>query len=125
MGVHLKRTYALRWDVGHHLAEVEIDIRSTSIGVLREVAQLRLDYSEDTLKLAEALAGHVTRWNLDDADGQSLPIEAASLLGLEQPVLREIARQWQLAALGVTAPLEQPSTSGEQSPEESLPMEAL
>jgi hypothetical protein len=122
MGVHLKRTYALRWDVGHHLEEVEIDIRSTSAGTLREVRELR-STSEGELRLAEILAGHIERWNLDDADGQPLPITADGLYLLESAVLREIAKQWHLAAAGVSAPLEPRSTSSAPSAEASIPME--
>ncbi len=125
MGVRLQRTYALRWDVGHHLAEVEIDIRSTTIATLQQLRALRLHDADDVTTLAALLAEHITRWNLDDEDGQTLPVSTESLLSLESAVLQSIGKQWYLAAAGITAPLDERSTSGDTSPEESLPMETL
>ena len=125
MGVRLQRTYALRWDVGHHLAEVEIDIRSTSIATMHTLRALRLADADDIATLAGMLAEHIVRWNLDGEDGQPLPVTADSLASLESAVLQSIGKQWYLAAAGITAPLDERSTSGESSPEESLPMETL
>ncbi len=125
MGVRLQRTYALRWDVGHHLAEVEIDIRSTTVATLQQLRGLRLSDADDIATLAGLLAEHITRWNLDGEDGQTLPVSVDSLLSLESAVLQSIGKQWYIAAAGITTPLDERSTSGEQSPEESLPMETL
>lgn len=123
MGFRLARTYKLRWDDGTDLAGLEIDIRSTSVATLNEVKALRV--GRDETRLAQILADHVIRWNLDGEDGQALPVTTESLHEQEAPVLAEIAKQWYLAAAGVSAPLVLESTSSDTSAEESIPMETL
>lgn len=128
MGFRLDRTYALRWDAGD-LAGLEIDIRSTSVGTLREMRSLRegtpVNGKDANLVLAEILVDHIRRWNFEDENGEPLPVTVDSLMAQESAVLRAIAREWYLAAAGVSAPLDDGSTSTEPSPEESIPMEAL
>jgi len=122
MGFKLKRTYALRWDAGD-LAGLEIDIKSTSTGTMQEIRGLKL--SSDESRLAEVLVDHIVRWNFEGDDGETLPISVESLLSQEGVVLAEVARQWYLAATGVSAPLDLGSPSTPPSAEESIPMEAL
>lgn len=121
MGFRLNRKYALRWNEGTDLAGLEIDMRSTSVGTFTEVQELRV--SRDEKRLAEILADHVIRWNFEDEAGNPLPVNAASVLAQESPVLKEIARQWFLAAAGVSAPLDLGSTNTPPSEEASIPME--
>jgi hypothetical protein len=123
MGFRLERTYALRWDEGTDLAGLEIDMRSTSVATLNKVKALKT--GQDETRLAALLADHVKRWNLEDKNGETLPISAESLYAQEAPVLAEIAKQWYLAAAGVSAPLALESTSSATSVEESIPMETL
>ena len=123
MGFRLNRTYALRWDEGTDLAGLEIDMRSTSVATLNEIKALRVGQDEE--RLGALLADHVKRWNLEDEDGETLPISAESLYQQEAPVLAEIAKQWYLAAAGVSTPLALESTSSATSAEESIPMETL
>lgn len=123
MGFRLDRTYKLRWDDGTDLEGFEVDIRSTSVATMRAVRDLRL--SQDESKLAEILAAHIKRWNLEDENGAPVPVTAAALLDQESVVLAAVAREWYLAAAGVSAPLDLGSTSSAPSAVESLPMEAL
>jgi hypothetical protein len=122
MGFRLDRTYALRWDEGD-LEGLEIDIRSTSVATMREVRELRLSHDED--RLAAILVDRIARWNLEDSEGETLPISVESLLSQEGVLLAEIARQWYLAATGVSAPLDLGSISTATSAEGSIPMEPL
>jgi hypothetical protein len=122
MGFRLDRTYALRWDAGD-LEGLEIDIRSTSVETMREVRALKL--SQDETRLAEILIAHIKRWNFEDEAGETLPISVDSLLSQESVVLAAVAREWYLAAVGVSAPLDLGSTSTSPSAEESIPMEPL
>ena len=123
MGFRLARTYKLRWDDGTDLAGLEIDMRSTSVETLTEIKSLSRD--QDEKRLAEILVEHVASWNFEDEDGETLPIEVASLTAQEAPVLAEIAKQWYRAAAGVSAPLVLGSNSSATSAEESIPMETL
>jgi len=123
MGFRLNRTYKLRWDESTDLAGLEIDMRSTSVATLNEIKALRVGQDEE--RLGALLAEHVKRWNLEGEDGQTLPISAESLYEQEAPVLAEIAKQWYLAAAGVSTPLALESTSSATSAEESIPMETL
>lgn len=120
MGFRLSRTYALRWDAGD-LAGLEVDVKSTSIETFNEMKALRVNGDEQ--RLVELLIEHVKRWNLEDEDGQPLPVSVESLQQQEVPVIRAIAREWYLAAAGVSAPLDLGSTDSPPSVEVSIPME--
>lgn len=123
MGFRLGRTYVLDFGQGTYLEGAEVRIRSTSIGVTFQLEELR--YSEAIPLLVEHLEG----WNLEDSAGNSIPMtEEGIRQHVEKPVLVEILKQWYRAASGVSAPLDQPSVNGEQSPatddlELSIPME--
>lgn len=114
MGFRLNRTYRLVFEGA--LEGLEVSIRSTSVGTTRQLRDATPDL------LAEMLADHVIDWNYEDEDGKPLPIAPASFLALEEPVLAAIIREWYRAAAGITAPLEQPSTSGASFPEVDIPM---
>lgn len=123
MGFRLNRTYALRWEAGD-LQGLEIDMRSTSVGTLGKVLAMLADRDEGTL--AQTLVEHVIRWNFEDENGEELPVTVESLMQQEAVLLAAIAREWILATRGVTAPLDDGSTSSEPSePELSIPMETL
>lgn len=121
MGFRFQRTYALRWPAGSDLDGLEVDTRSASVATMREVRALRV--SQDEERLAEILAGHITRWNLEGEDGEILPITVDSLLGQESVLLAAIGKEWFLAVAGVSAPLDLGSTNSPPSVEQSIPME--
>lgn len=119
VGFRLERTYALTFS--GDLEGFEIDIRSTSVSVVMQLRETRLDEVE---KIAELLAQHITRWNYEDEKGETLPITVDTLLGLESPVLAKIAKEWYRAATGVTAPLDEGLTVEEtRLLESSIPIE--
>ncbi|MFI6251519.1 hypothetical protein [Streptomyces sp. NPDC051016] len=64
-------------------------------------------------------------WNLEDDNGQPLPCTREALFAIDNDLAFALAAEW-LAVLGgkVSDPLES-SPSGEPSPVESIPMEAL
>jgi hypothetical protein len=121
MGFRLNRTYALRWD--GDLAGLEVDIRSTSVATMREVRAMRVSENEEGL--SKILVDHIARWNFEDESGEILPVTVENLLSQEPVVLGAIAREWYLAASGVSAPLDLGSTSSPPSEEVSIPMETL
>lgn len=126
MGKRLEsRTYVLEFGEGKYLAGAEIRIRSTPISVMEELDTLR--YSESVPLLLQ----YLDSWNLEDANGEPVKLtEEAIKKSLELPVLQEIVSAWVQAAIGVTAPLDPPSSNGPASPDTdvvklSLPMEPL
>ena len=120
MGFRLNRTYVLKFE-GSALEGAEVKLRSTSVATAIEMRS-----SPDIERYVEMLIDHLIDWNLDGPDGEKLPFEKDAILGgLEESVLATILREWFKAAVGVTTPLDEPSTSGEQFPAESIPMEML
>lgn len=123
MGFRLGRTYVLEFGQGTYLEGAEIRLRSTPIGVT-----LQLEGMTPT-EAIPLLVVYLESWNLEDSAGNPLPMtEEAIKHNIEKPVLNEIARQWYRAATGISAPLDPPSNSGEESPvtdgmELSIPME--
>lgn len=126
MGKRLeRRTYVLHFEEGTYLEGAEIRIRSTPIGVVEKLEEST--YRQSIPIFLE----YLDSWNLEDADGERVKYtEEAILEALEWPVLASIMRQWYHAALGVTAPLDPPSSNGQESPdtvnmEQFMPMEPL
>lgn len=123
MGFRLKRTYALRWESGD-LAGLEIDMRATSVATMIELQAFKAQRDEKSL--AAKLVEHVVRWNLVDENDEILPLTVESLTAQEPVVLAAIGKQWWLATAGVSAPLDDGSTSSTPSESEaSIPMDAL
>ncbi len=125
MGFRLGRTYRLMFE--GQMEGAEILLRSTTIGVteqLRSVDAMNAD--ERNSLLAKLLVEHVTEWNLETASGDPLPVSVESVREhMEEAVLAKICREWYKAAVGITAPLDPPSSDGDRLGEVSLPMEAL
>jgi hypothetical protein len=115
MGFRLNRTYSLQFTGSMEGAEVKI--RSTSVGDV-----LRLRATETDEATAAMLSDFLVSWNLEDEDGKPLPTTPEGVMSLEPVVMAAIVREWYKAAVGITAPLDAPSSSGDQSLEESIPM---
>lgn len=117
MGFRLNRTYVLDFD-GTALAGLVVKLRSTPVSAALDVAAADTDAA-----LAGLLAEYVTEWNYEDPDGAPVPLTVEGILSnLERPVLQRICKEWYKAAVGVTAPLDGPSTSTAPSVELSMPM---
>jgi hypothetical protein len=117
MGFRLNRTYVLHFEGA--MAGAEIKLRSTNVATV-----MKLRESNDVAEIVGMLADHVVEWNLEDEKGEPLPFTADAILHeLEESMVAAIVREWFKAAIGVTAPLDGPSTSGGPFPEASIPME--
>ena len=126
MGKRLEpRTYVLHFEEGTYLAGAEIRIRATPVAVTEQLETLSF------IRCVPLLLEYLDSWNLEDADGESIKLTEEAILGaFEWPVLKKIIQEWYQAATGVTAPLDQPSSDGQPSPdtgamEQYMPMEAL
>ncbi len=67
----------------------------------------------------------VREWNLTDDDGLPVPVSEAGFLSLELTQMFAVLDAWQSVWIGVSAPLDRPSSDGAPSLVESLPMEPL
>lgn len=119
MGFKLGRTYRLVFEGG--MAGAEVVFKATPVGVVMQVqGGLGIE------PMSELIAEYVQEWNLETAAGEPLPVTAAAIRKhMEEAVMVKIVREWMKAARGVTAPLDGPSTSGEQSPAVELQMATL
>lgn len=116
MGFKLGRTYKLVFE--GDMAGAEVVLKATSIATVMKVRE------SDAAELADLLAEHVISWNLETAEGEPLPATGEAIREhMEEAVLAVIVRHWFKAAVGVSAPLDDGSTSGEPFLEESIPME--
>lgn len=118
MGFRLNRVYDLTFS--GQLDGLEVRIRSTPIGVVLDLIEADLEAT------IGALVEYVESWNLDASDGSPLPVDRDAILReVEKPLVMAICQAWLRVATQVPIPLGDESTSGEQSPEESIPTEVL
>ena len=118
MGFRLNRTYDLEFT--GQMAGAEVKMRSGTIAVTQALIGSEADEAVDIL------VDHIISWNFVKEDGTPLPIEAEAIKAeLEDVVVIKIGQEWLKAVRGITAPLDEESTSGSSSPEVSIPTEPL
>lgn len=118
MGFRLNRTYVLEFEGAMEGAYVKL--KATPVGV---AMALRSGSSADGDEVLQLLAQYVAEWNLEDENGEPLPITAEAIrANLEAPVIAKIVGEWYKAAIGVTAPLDPPGADGTLR-DEDIPME--
>ena len=125
MGFKLGRVYVLEFEGVPAMEGAIVKLRSPSIDTLDSLTSMK------NAEVWAVMADHVIEWNLEDADGNPIPVTVDGITqNMEPQVPTLILRHWYRAARGVTAPLEPISNDGEQSQEEestapSMPMETL
>ena len=72
--------------------------------------------------LAMFVAEVVRDWNLEDNDGQPIPVSAEGLAAVPVDFLMRLVTEWAGQVGSVAAPLVSPSSNGRPSVEASLPM---
>lgn len=134
MGYRAHRTtYKLVFEEDSKLHGLEILAKALTFGEVNEFTEKW--YSSELRGPAriqaelEDFLPYVESWNLEDGEGNTLPISVEILLlQLELVDCKDIIAGWWGSCLGVSipAPLSRPSSSGDSSVEEStLPMEPL
>jgi len=110
----------------------EVKSRRLSIDALFTIADLRAVDWTDTKAAREAftaltteLATVLTGWNLEDADGNPVPLTADTLGAQDYALILAISGALMEGSSGVSRPLSPPSNGGEPSVEASIPMETL
>jgi hypothetical protein len=118
--------YKLKFADGDY-AGLEVTMRSVSIGEMRALQGTDGEESgrDGFDRMAELVASHMVAWNREDEDGNSLPPTMESIEDEEPSLINLIIDRWTDAVAGVSAPLEQPSSSGAPVPVESIPMAPL
>ena len=141
MGYKVKKTiYTLKFEDPDYEGIV-VRVRAGSMGSFLDVMGLAgMDLMEGAdVTIDDMMAGAsevdalfkqfialVLEWNLEDEDtGEPIPTTVEGLRSLELPFVMTLVGAWMDAMKGTTPGLPQPSGSGPQSLEASIPMEEL
>lgn len=112
------------------MAGLEVTVTSVSMDKLLRIQELNEDKearrsSEAFRELVDILAGAMLSWNMDDDFDEPVPVTAEGILTQDPAFVRQIISSWTDAISGVSAPLDDGSTSGDALLEASIPMDAL
>ncbi len=132
MGFNVRRKIKLVFPEDHPLHGLEITLRTISLGKFREITERedKVDYGEAEITV---MIDHVVEWNLEDEDGNPLPISVESFMEIDPANSTAIRLAWFEKSMGqeVPVPLDEGSTSGSTTdhtlsslafaPTESLP----
>lgn len=118
------KQYKITFAEGTDYAGLEVTLRSLSIAQIE--ASRAADGDEDET-ISEAVsrhcrmvAGRIVSWNREDEDGVPVPPTLDSLRDEEPDLILAIVGKWTGAIVGVPAPLDEGSNSGEESAVESI-----
>lgn len=115
------RTYPVRFEPGHRLYGLEIHVNGSSVEEMRAFLRANETYKEigreGIVVMAETMLPKIVAWT------DPRPVTLETLLSYEYSDLYDIVREYADAVVGVSAPLDQPSSDGAQSAEESTEME--
>ncbi len=135
MGFKAKKKLYLLDFQGTNLEGLEIYVRGASLGRmldLTNLATLGQDIksggfsSQDLDSIKEIFSlfiEKVDRWNLEDEDGNPVPVSYEAFMDLDPGDAMQAITAWQSAILEVPAPLEQKSSGGKRWVGEPIPME--
>lgn len=120
------KIYKLTFGDDTDYAGLEVQVRGLTTG---QVIAAKTGRGEDGKSaeetMMELLADRIVSWNLEDEDGTPVPTTLDALLNEDEDFTAAIIDHWMKAVAGVPDPLQQSSPSGEPSPVELVPMEAL
>jgi hypothetical protein len=108
---------------------LEVTMTSVPMGDLMSLQQLdpkrAAQDPEEFRKLLGIFAGAMLSWNLVDDNDVAVPITVDAFLEQDIDFIFAIIDAWSSAVGGVSAPLDDGSTSGANALEASMPMDAL
>ena len=129
MGYKAKRkTVLLQFEPGHDLYGLEVRLRGMNIGEYLAFTGYDGGDGETVAGLIARFGAHLVAWSLEDEDtGEPIPATPEAVLEQDHDLVLSLANAWVEALSGVhkADPLPESSPSGEPSPVESVPMEAL
>lgn len=103
---------------------LEVTMRGLTVGEELELDDLR-DKEGTGRQIFEMMAGLLHEWNVVDEQGEPVPATFEGVCTQDATFVMEILDALQGTQSGVSDPLPESSPSGEPSPVESIPMEAL
>lgn len=107
---------------------LEVTMLPMSVGTALELQELQekrptaKEDRQDVLAIMQLVVDHTVSWNLERA-GKPVPVSLEEVQKLRPARYQRIVRAWDLAGAGVSAPLDDGSTTGGSSLEVSIPME--
>lgn len=118
------KVYHLKFQDGEY-AGLEVRVRSLSMKQLLVIRTGNGEEGKDgTERAVEFLAERIISWNLTDK-GVPVAPTLENILEEDDDFVLAIINKWTSAVSGVSAPLEEPSPSGEISQVASIPTEPL
>ena len=133
---YVRPTLKLVFDEEHHgdLAGLEVRMRRASIDQVMQVSKLMALRGKDDADLSAAdldrigelfalVGDRMIGWNLEDDDGAPIPATVEALRDQDPALVYAVISAWMEAVAGVSAPLAKPSSDGDPSLEESIPMD--
>lgn len=126
-----KKHYRLKFAEDTDMAGLEVTMTSISTGQMLRLQQLSgmgAAATKDPKVFGEMIkifAGAIESWNLEDDDDTPVPATVAGAMAQDPDFIMAIISAWTMAIVGVSRPLDEPSTSGANALEASMPMETL
>ncbi len=126
-----KKLYLLRFTEDTDMDGLEVTMSSVSMGVLLQLEEMSTRADEVVKDMSqfrtaiEIFAGAMLAWNLVDDFEVPVPVTVDGVLMQDPDFIMGIITAWTKAISGVADPLDGRSTSGEQSPAASIPMEPV
>lgn len=122
------KTYLIQFEEGHEHHGAEARLRGMPYGEWEQVTGL--DGSDGDANGAVAVrrfVDHLISWNLEDEDGQPLPLTMDAVKTIDKDLVKNLNNAWINTLIGVhdADPLPESSPSGGPSLVESIPTEAL
>jgi hypothetical protein len=130
MGYKAKlKTITIRFEPGHEHYGAEAVLRSMTYGEWEVAAGLDGgEGQKDGASSVQSFVDHLISWNLEHpVTGETLPTTFEAVKAIDKDLIKNLNNAWVQALIGVhdADPLPQSSPSGEPSPVELVPMEAL
>jgi hypothetical protein len=110
------KIYNLVFDETTNWPGLEVQVRTLAMGQLVSIWSGEGGSSARTFEL---FMSRLVGWNLEDEDGNPVPITREAVEAEDDDMVVAIQRRWTDAVLGVPAPLGDSSSSGATSPVES------
>ncbi|TMC47631.1 MAG: hypothetical protein E6J20_19380 [Chloroflexi bacterium] len=126
-----KKLYKLTFAEDTDMDGLEVTMTSISTGQMLRLQQLSgmgAAATKDPKIFGEMIgifAGAIKSWNLEDDDDTPVPATVDGAMAQDPDFIMVIISSWCLAIVGVSGPLDGPSTSGANALEASMPMDAL
>lgn len=116
-----RKKYTLDFDETTEYAGLSVVMNPLALGDVLTVQSIQTSKSADTAeKVFKIFARNLVSWNVCRPDGSAVPATYEGVQEQDIDMLVAVMGTWMRAVNEVPAPLDRPSTSGPQSPEELI-----